>query len=935
MCDIRFVGEKVVGEYAVRLAPDHYDRFAGRQAELGEILARARSAASGLRQIVVVVGRPGIGKTALLRQALSKLTGFRQLVADCAIGSTTAQLLRQAGQYRPGDQAAASLTTVLGGQVATSTPLVLALDHLQCADADSARELSAALSASRTAPLLILVAVPEVWRPEPPDRSAAHALWRQLLSGASASRITLSELSVTETGQLLGTAPTEMPDRAALDLHRYTGGHPALLTALLDQGLTAAHSSPADLLGLFGPFVLSTLYAVSVLPPASRDLLAAIAVADEPWPLAIAGSVAQVDDPPAALEPLLDSGLVTWIPADPVGPVSIRYPMFRDIVYRSLPALSRETLHSRAAGFALGTQAWAHRVAAAKTAGPDLAVTLEQEAERYHRGGDSERAGTLLMWAAGVSSDHGERERFLLRGARWWLVLRAVDWGPRLEACLSRWPPSASRSLVLGVLAASAGQYQQARAWLAEAAGQAGNQAEGQAAVLGPDIELATVMVDADLGDLDAQYRRSAGLLGLEGLSAGQRGWAEHYAADAWSRIHGPAAALGKLPENGLAPFPVPGSRSGGQASQSVRLWTRGSLRLMTGRLHDARADLSAMLRAADRSQVDAIAPMAYAYLGFTEYLLGDVPSAEHAIEAATALLSTHPIVRLRVPVHAVAACLDAVGGRAEAADRHVRAAQRSYAQSGPEGYAAFPALAAAMTAQAHGDFSRMAAALRPLAADPAAGRLWQAWWLPLHVEALIGTGQLTAAQQALSRLRDLAATSGRQGSTVMWLRAWLAAAGHDELRARTRFEEAAATPAAVDDIPLHRARLEHDYGRFLMSGRNRRAAIARFRQAYELYRVVGARPFAARCARDLEACGAQVMVPGAEGGAGQAGPLLSSRERRIAYLAAQGLTNQEIANEVYISAKTVEYHLGKVFAKLGITSRRQLPARLGVEPRS
>ena len=60
---------------------------------------------------------------------------------------------------------------------------------------------------------------------------------------------------------------------------------------------------------------------------------------------------------------------------------------------------------------------------------------------------------------------------------------------------------------------------------------------------------------------------------------------------------------------------------------------------------------------------------------------------------------------------------------------------------------------------------------------------------------------------------------------------------------------------------------------------------------------------------------------------------VLSSRERKIASLAAEGLTNQEISAEVFVSAKTVEYHLGNVFAKLGISSRRQLQARLGEEP--
>jgi DNA-binding NarL/FixJ family response regulator len=52
---------------------------------------------------------------------------------------------------------------------------------------------------------------------------------------------------------------------------------------------------------------------------------------------------------------------------------------------------------------------------------------------------------------------------------------------------------------------------------------------------------------------------------------------------------------------------------------------------------------------------------------------------------------------------------------------------------------------------------------------------------------------------------------------------------------------------------------------------------------------------------------------------------VLSGREHRVAHLVAQGLTNQEVAKELYVSTKTVEYHLSNIFIKLSITSRRQL----------
>jgi len=908
--------------------------FVGRRAELREISARAMAAADGMRQTVVIEGRQGIGKTALLLRGLEQLTGYCQLHADCAHGEAAEQLMSHAdgaGQPRPGLPVRGGLLTVVRAMIEDTGAVAIALDNLQCIDAESAAEISLVLSALQTAPLLVIVVAQEPWPSDPADEPQVAGLRRQLLTGVNVSRVRLAELSVAETGQLLDRLGSTASEHAAERLHRYTGGHPALLSVLLEQGLTAAHTAPGDLLGLFDPLAMSILRAVSGLPEPSRDLLAAMAVSEEPWPLAIAGSIAQVEDPFEALEPLLDSGLVQWAPAETVAPVSIRYPLYRDVIYRSLPAARREVLHSLAASFALGTGAWAHRIAAARTAEPTLAAMLEQEAHRYYLGGDSERAGTLLMWSAAMTVDPDDRHRHLVQATRWWPTLRAVDWGPRLETCLAQWPPSAPRSMLLGLLAEVDGRYSQAHALLSEA-GDLARSDDGGRELLA-DIDLATALVHADRGNADAEYQLASDVLALDDLPAAQRGWAEYHVADACGRMGGPDAALQKLAE--LVPDPLIDGEASDRAqagSQSVRLWARGSWRLRTGRLREGNADLRRMLRAGDRAAVDAVTPLAHAYRAYAHFLLGDWKAAEQAIAQAIAALSGHAVARLRIPVHAVAACVDAAAGRSESATRHVHAAQRWYADCGPEDYAVFPAVAAATAAQARGDYRRMLAALAALLVDPGKSGSHPWWWQPLHVEALLGTGQLGAAQRALDRLMALVGEHGRQSATVTWLEVWLTASRHDENKARTRFEAAATRPPAPNDIPLHRARLEHEYGRHLMTGRNRRAAIAQLQRAYELYSALGARPFAERCVSDLEACGVRASAAAGDRADTAPLPVLSPRERRVAHLAAQGLTNQEIAGELYISAKTVEYHLGNVFAKLGISSRRQIAARLGSE---
>jgi DNA-binding CsgD family transcriptional regulator len=157
----------------------------------------------------------------------------------------------------------------------------------------------------------------------------------------------------------------------------------------------------------------------------------------------------------------------------------------------------------------------------------------------------------------------------------------------------------------------------------------------------------------------------------------------------------------------------------------------------------------------------------------------------------------------------------------------------------------------------------------------------------------------------------------------VGWLGGWLAERQGDYEEARGKYEAASALPVLADDLPMHRARLAHAYGRLLLGRGSRRAAIGQLRSAFERYSVLGAQPFLEQCATDLAASGLRVST------GHEIGPLavLSAKEHRVAHLVAAGLTNQQVAREIYISVKTVEFHLGNIFAKLGINSRKDLAA--------
>src|SRR5262249_1948557 len=121
-------------------------------------------------------------------------------------------------------------------------------------------------------------------------------------------------------------------------------------------------------------------------------------------------------------------------------------------------------------------------------------------------------------------------------------------------------------------------------------------------------------------------------------------------------------------------------------------------------------------------------------------------------------------------------------------------------------------------------------------------------------------------------------------------------------------------------NVALHGARVRLCYGEWLRRVNRKRDARDQLGAAYETFVGIGAQGFAERARRELAATGEKVrkepVTTGSE---------LTAQEAQIARLAGDGLTNQEIGAQLFISTHTVEWHLRKVFVKLGITSRRQL----------
>ena len=195
--------------------------------------------------------------------------------------------------------------------------------------------------------------------------------------------------------------------------------------------------------------------------------------------------------------------------------------------------------------------------------------------------------------------------------------------------------------------------------------------------------------------------------------------------------------------------------------------------------------------------------------------------------------------------------------------------------------------------------------------------RGFHSWSLIELVEAAVHTGERAVAEDAVERLEERAGASGTDWGLGTLARAQALLADDDE--ADALFTEAIERLGRTR-ITVHEARSRLVYGEWLRRVNRRTDARKHLGDAHRMFVKMGAQAFAERARRELTAAGEkvgkQVVAEGER---------LTAQEAQIARLAADGLTNQEIGSQLFISTHTVEWHLRKVFAKLGISSRRQL----------
>ena len=202
---------------------------------------------------------------------------------------------------------------------------------------------------------------------------------------------------------------------------------------------------------------------------------------------------------------------------------------------------------------------------------------------------------------------------------------------------------------------------------------------------------------------------------------------------------------------------------------------------------------------------------------------------------------------------------------------------------------------------------------------DPAHHRVQQIWTLGYLVDAAIPAGHRDEAGAVLAAMERLAGPDAppAAATALEYARAVLA----DDATADELFRQ--ALDGSCRDSQWHRARAQLAYGSWLR--RHRRVVECRdlLREARDAFEALGTRDWAARADQELRAAGEQGRP------SGEPSEALSPQESEIARLAAEGLSNREIAQRLYLSHRTVGSHLYRIFPKLGVSSRTQLGAVL------
>ncbi|MGE0510207.1 MAG: AAA family ATPase [Acidimicrobiia bacterium] len=908
----------------------------GRVDERARIDALLDGAATGSSGVVVVAGPPGIGKSALLDYAVKRAAPFRilrvagvesemafgyagvhQLVrpildhigdlADPQRNALEAALGRvEHAQFDPFVVALAVLSLL--GEAARAQPVLAVVDDAQWLDDESATVIAFVARRLQAESVAMLVAVRET----PDHRIGFERLPRLHVDGLSAADA--RALVASAAGGVLA-------DAVADHIVAASGGNPLALVelpkALTEEQLRGAVPLPDPL--PIGPH-LSTVFTPrlsALTAPAQTALL--LAAAEQMGDLLLlrraASTMAGLAWDEAAMEAEA-SELVRFEPS-----VRFRHPLVRSAVYYAAPPAQRRHVHAALAGVLDGAddidrRAW-HLGAGTIEPDEQVARTLEASAERARRRGGLSVAADYLYRAAELTPSPERATARMLEAARAELtaghVLRAKEILGRAAVRPFDGRVHADAAWTEALVQLIGGHGREAAGLLADVLPIL--DAEDRELVAGASV--AAVAAALAAGHLVDETTRRAIATGVSGLSASTElptmvARLVDAVAARWTKGHTACAALRGV-VTAMAEQPRRIEETVGHHLHVVFY----DIVLAAAELLDDRAwdDLThAWVQIARRTGALTALPLALSSLSWLEVLQGRFGSAASHLAEIDDLVSLTGIRGLLGAPAPATVLREAWQGNEEATRTAVRRMMRDAHDRGlgiglDHGYAALTVLELGA--------GRYEAALRVAlrVADHDAIPLGVLGLADL-VEAAVRSGHLEHVPPALERLTDCAATSGTPWARGALARASAIAATGDE--ADEHFA-VALVELSQCSIVTDVARTQLAYGEWLRRARRKREARSALDEACDVFETLGAAGFAARARAELAATGAHVRLRSA------APEVLTPQEAQIARLAAAGERNHDIAAQLFITTSTVEYHLRKVFTKLGVSSRTQL----------
>jgi DNA-binding CsgD family transcriptional regulator len=891
--------------------------FVGRLAELGSLSACAELSRSGKAQVVWVEGEAGCGKTGLLNSWLEDLpTDFRvfRAEADELANDVPLELASQLGEFEAADGfgvGMAILDLIDGAQ--NHGPVAVVVEDLHWADLASRQALLTAARRLRNDRSLILLTSRPVARDDGWDRFTSDP--------ERCVRIKLGALSIAEVGELARQCGRPLNRQSTERLHQHTLGHALYVRTLLAE-LSSGQLRTSEG-GLPAPRSLAwtTVARMADTTSEAQMLGSAMAVLNRRLPLKVVASVADVAEPAAALEALLETGFVRWYPSEVGTPIEYSHPLFRAAVYDDLSPTLRHDLHVAAARALDPEDALVHRVAAADSADYELLDDLVRRARSTEGRREFGLSAKYWLWVSSLSrgQDQGLVELGLLQGARMLLADGQFHRAQDLRGQLESTKMCPLRSLLLGLLAWEGGDSLRAETCFNEVLALAGDGPSDVSLRIEALVRLATLFVIANRSGEAFQAAAQVLELGPADPTMEVRAWSELVRAEGQLRgaVSGLALLVGRLVGDGHTV----------RLAEVDLLLTRGILGFYAGRNTQATADFRNVIRLVRQGAATPELPRAHLQLAQLLIIGGEWDEAVLHARLGLSLVDDGGQVWVEAQAHAALGSVMASRGDWTTALAHAKSA-RAIADIVGTLEAVFTAhIAESALARSRGDAPGVVASLGPLVGSGDSKTMTMltslGWW-PVLIHAYVDVGDLETARRHLGQLRVAASDRAIDvEARTVGLQARISLAAGKVDQAGEEFTRSLGLFGA-DDALLDRASIHHYFGQLLQARGKRQLAVSQLRTAYHLYRGAGARPYMRRVETDLSDSGILENDSRA-----QSRLSLTEREQDVVALVTKGMTNRQVAAELYISSKAVEYHLRNVFGKLGVTSRRELRASL------